>query len=112
MTRRRPIAAAIVRRAEVRAALQDLARNPYGGLTGVVALILATTAWIFRNAAGLRCVCIVPGREPVAGPLPDIADHVIEAVAIGRKSCDGRRAQITIGAKVLSWKLALPGVGH
>ena len=45
-------------------------------------------------------------------PLPDIADHVVDAVAIRRERLDRRRALITIERLVLVRKRPLPGVGH
>ena len=59
MARGRSIAAAIIRRAEMRAALDHLARNPDVGLARVVAVLLAPAARILRNAAGLRRVGLV-----------------------------------------------------
>src|SRR5215831_11317864 len=51
VARRRAVAPAIVRRAQVRAALDDLARNPDVRQAGIAACILAAAARIFRNAA-------------------------------------------------------------
>src|SRR5579862_5298941 len=85
MTRRRPVAAAVVRRAQMRAALDDLARDLAVGLARIVALGLAPAARIFRNAAGLCRVGLVLGRPPVGRPFPDIADHVVDAVVVRRK---------------------------
>src|SRR6266700_2411834 len=42
-------------------------------------------AWILRNAARLRRVSFMLGGPPIGGPLPDIADHVVDAVAVGRE---------------------------
>src|SRR3984957_10499037 len=112
MTRRRAIAAAIIRRTQMRSPFEHLARNPDAGLAGVVALVFAAAAWIFRNAARLRRVGIVPGRVPVAGPLPDIADHVVKAVAVRRKGFYRRGAVVTVEMKVMQREIALPGVGH
>src|ERR1700730_15399336 len=87
-----PVAAAIVRRAEMRAAFQDLPGNPYLWLAGIEASVLPSAAWIFRNAAGLRRVRFMLGRIPVGGPFPDIADHVVDPVAVRRKGRDRRGA--------------------
>src|SRR5689334_20541960 len=70
-----PVAPAVVRRAEMRAALQHLARNADIGLAGVVALLRARPAGILRNAAGLRRIRRMLRRIPIGGPLPHVADH-------------------------------------
>src|SRR5580693_1371845 len=53
MTRRGTVAAAIIRRAEVRAALQHLARNPDVRQTGIVTGLFAAAARVLGNAARL-----------------------------------------------------------
>src|SRR5215470_1333673 len=88
VARRWSVAAAIVRRAQVRAALEDLARNPDGGLAGVVALLFTPAARVLGNAACLWRIGLVAGRVPVAGPFPDVADHVAKAVAVAREGID------------------------
>ena len=60
----------------MRAAFENLGWNSDVGLAGIVAVAFRTSTRIFRNAAGFRRIGVVPGRVPVAGPLPDIADHV------------------------------------
>ena len=112
MARRRPVAAAVVRRAEMRAALEHLARNFDVGLAGIVARVLAAAARIFRNAAGLRRIGFVLRRVPVGGPFPDIADHVVQAVAVRRKRRHRRGALVAVLVEILARKFALPGVGH
>src|SRR5215203_1061502 len=74
MARRRPIASAVVRRAEVRAALDDLARDPDVRRGRVVAAVLAPAARVLRDAAGFRRVTLVLLRVPVGCPFPDVAD--------------------------------------
>src|SRR5215213_4867269 len=78
VARSRPVAAAVVRRAEMRAALDHLPGNLDMRQRGVVAVVLPSAARIFRNAARLRRVGFVLGRIPVGRPLPDIADHVVD----------------------------------
>src|SRR5215469_7992678 len=82
MSCRRAIAAAIVGRAQMRAALQNLARDPDVGLARIVARGLKAAARILRNTAGLGRIGFVPVQPPVRGPFPDIADHVVKAVAV------------------------------
>src|SRR4029079_16192169 len=112
MARIRTVAAAVVRRAQMRATLDDLSRNPDPRLAGVVAAVLASAARILRDAAGLRRVRLVLWREPVGGPLPDVADHVVHAVAVWRE-CRHRRGTLeAVLVEVLSREFALPGVRH
>ena len=112
MSSRWPIAAAVVRRTKVRAAFQDLAWNAYPRLAGIVALILARPARVLWDAARLRRVGRVLRHIPVGGPLPHVADHVEEPVAVRRERAYGRGALIPIKLQVLVRKIALPGVGH
>src|SRR5580700_403261 len=82
------------------------------GLAGVVACILRAPAWVAWYAARLDGVAFVTRRIPVRGPLPDIADHVVEPVAIGRKGADRRGTLIPVERVVLAREFALPGVRH
>src|SRR6266571_1951339 len=111
VTRGRAVAAAVVRRAQMRAAFGDLARNFNLRLAGVVAAILFAAAWILRNAARLRRVSFMLGGPPIGGPLPDIADHVVDAVAVGRKRHHRRGTIETIFAAVFVREISLPGIG-
>ncbi len=80
-------------------------------LARVVARVLTTAAWIFRDAACLWRVGLVLLRVPIDSPLPDIADHVVDAVAVCRKRQNRRSAVKPIFAKILERKISLPGVG-
>src|SRR5215207_10432081 len=112
MARSRSIASAVVRRAQVRAALDDLARDPDVRRGRVVAAVLAPAARVLRDAAGFRRVAFVLLRVPVGRPFPDIADHVVDAMAVRRERSDRRRALEAVAVRVLPRKLTLPGVGH
>src|SRR5258707_2427685 len=112
MTRSRTIAAAVIGSAEMRAALKHLAWNPGVRVTRIVARCLRPAARIFRNAARLRRVSVMLSRIPVRRPFPDIADHVAQAIAVGRECSDRRGAFEAIGRKILVRKISLPGVGH
>src|SRR5712672_4362516 len=112
MARGRAVTAAIVRRAQVRAALKHLAWNPDIRLTRVVARGLGSAARIFRNATRLRRIGFVLLRIPIGRPFPDIAEHVVQAVAVSRERGDRRRALESVCAKVLAWKFTLPSIGH
>src|SRR3984885_2518158 len=61
MARRRPVAAAIIGRAQMRAALDDFAGNSDLGLARIVAVSLDAAARVFRNAARLWRVAGMPG---------------------------------------------------
>src|SRR5215472_5529176 len=61
--RRRAIAPAVIRRAKMRAAFDDFARYAHGRTAFVVAA--GPAAGILRDAAGLRQIRTVPGREPI-----------------------------------------------
>src|SRR5690349_4483879 len=100
MARGRPIAAAVVWRAEMRAAFEHLAGNLDLRLARVVALLLPPAAWVFRNAAGFWRISFVFWRVPVACPFPDIADHVVEAIAVRRKGSHRRGAFKAVGHRV------------
>ena len=98
LARRRPVAEAVVRGAEVRAALDDAARERS---SPALAAGGRAAGW---SVAGCR-------REEVAGPLPDVAGHVVEAVAVRREAADGRRAVVAV-VPGSARELALPGVRH
>src|ERR1700730_18340581 len=112
MTRGRAVAAAVIRRTEVRAALQHLTRNHDFGLAGVVARFLTTAPRIRWDVAGLVSVGFVSRRVPFAGPFPHVADHVVDAVAVRRECCYRGCAIVSVKLEVLVWKRALPGVCH
>src|SRR5438309_9722027 len=111
MTGRRTVAAAVIRRAQMRAAFDDLAGYLGRRQTGVVAVFLAPTAWILWDATSLLCIWRVLGGPPVGSPLPDIADHVVDAVAIGRVSHHRRRALVSVLAFIFVREISLPGIG-
>src|SRR6478736_3929663 len=112
MARSRPVASAVVRRAQMRAAFDDLLWNLHVGRSGVVAVVLAPAARVLRNAAGLWGVGFVPRRVPVGRPLPDVADHVVKSVTVWRKCADRRRALEAVRIGVLVREFTLPGICH
>src|SRR5471030_3248800 len=112
MARGRPVATTVIGRAQMRTTLDDLAGNPDLRLAQVVAAVLETATRIFRNAARLWRVGGVPGRIPIGGPLPDIADHVGESEIVRRKRIDRRGASVTVADEVFARKCALPDIGH
>src|SRR5450432_3044479 len=66
-----PVAQAVARRAQMRAALDDPARNAGPRLPGDPAVLGRGRPRVARDAAGVAGVGRVPRREVVAGPLPD-----------------------------------------
>src|SRR5262249_52872521 len=106
------VAAAVVRRAQMRAAFENLARNFNVWLTRVEAAAFGATPWVFRDTAGFRCVSLVLRRIPVVSPFPDIADHVVETVAVRRKCFHRRGTLETARAALLMRKLTLPCICH
>src|SRR6516162_4115244 len=112
VARRRTIAATVVRGAQMRAALQYLAWNADVRLAAVVTTVLRRAARILGGAAGSGRGDLMTRGVPVSGPLPDVADHVVESVAVRWIRHDGRCARVTVGPRVLVRKVPLPGVGH
>ena len=112
MARCRPVASAVIRRAQMRAAFDDLPWNFHIGRSGIVAVGLAAAARILRNAAGLCRIRLMLWRIPVGGPFPDVADHVVQPVTVRRECGDRRSALEAVGLGVLTRKFTLPGVGH
>src|SRR5262249_60614295 len=48
---------------------------------------------------------------PIARPLPNIADHVVEAVAVRLEAANRRGPDVAVLVGVVDGKDALPGVG-
>src|SRR5882757_3423165 len=86
-------------------------RNPTWLVDVSTASACRAAGRVFRNAAGLRCIGFVLLRVPVAGPFPDVANHVVNAVAVRRKRGNRRRALEAVVVQILSGKFALPCVG-
>src|SRR3954466_9390673 len=102
----------VVLRAKVRAALQDLARYPDLGKGRIEAAVHGAPARIRGAATRLARVVGVSRAVPVGRPFPDVADHVIQTVAVGRIRAYGRRAFPAVNETILMRKLSLPPVGH
>src|SRR4026209_1251324 len=54
----------------------------------------------------------MPRHIPVGRPLPDVADHVVESVAVRGKGADRRRTFVSVACEVLPGELTLPRVSH
>src|SRR5438445_10935021 len=96
----------------MRAAFDDLSWNLHIGGSGVVTVGLAAAARVLGNAASLRRICLMLWRIPVGGPFPDVADHVVQPVPVGRECTDRRGALEAIGIGILAREFSLPGIGH
>src|SRR5215469_11873817 len=81
LTSRGPVTQAVVRGAQVGAALGDPARDVRAGLAGCQARLRRGNSRVARRAAGVLDVPGWQGRVVVASPLPDVAGHVEQAVA-------------------------------
>ena len=103
-----PVAEAVVRRAEVRAALDHAPRDVLAGLARVVALVGRGHARVGRDAARARDLVGVARHVPVGRPLPDVPGHVVEAVAVRREAPDRRGPLVAVELQVLPRELALP----
>src|SRR5579872_264537 len=95
----------------MRAAFDDLAGNFDPRLARVEAAFFAAASRVLWNAARLRRVCFVLLRPPVGGPFPHVADHVVDAVGVGRERHHRRGALEAVLTKIFVRGIALPGVG-
>src|SRR3954463_15996971 len=84
------VTAAIAGCAEVGPALDHLAGNFTARVAWVVAAIHYRPARVLRDAAGLLNLRRMLRGVPVGRPLPDVADHVGEAVTVRREGADRR----------------------
>src|SRR4051812_12316068 len=84
-----PIAKAVVRRAQVRAALYDVAREIASRLTHVEALLgrfhTGVASRSRGSAARVDALLGMAWRVVVGRPLPDVARHVVQPIPVGRK---------------------------
>src|SRR5262249_52752684 len=53
----------------------------------------------------------MPRPIPIARPLPDISDHVVETIAVRLEAADRRGGNVAVLVGVVDGKNALPGVG-
>src|SRR5262249_47383573 len=106
--RRRTIPQTVVGRAQVRTALQNLARDVDLRRPGIITFLFRDSFDATR-AARLRPAMLL---IPIAGPLPDVAGHVVETVSVRRKRPHRRSSLKSIQKQVLDRKFALPCVGH
>src|SRR5690606_9723642 len=107
----RPVTQAVIRGAEVRAALHP---PPGNGCAAAGALECSRFAdsRTARDAARLLRVVRVSPDEVVRRPFPHVPCHVEEAEPVGWERACGRGPFVTIGGEILPGELALPRVGH
>src|SRR6516165_2618230 len=101
LARSRTIARAIIGSAQERAALDDAARRLARG-----------QCQILQFGSG-RINGLLPRMTrpiPIARPLPDIADHVVEAVAVRLEAADRRGPYVAVLVGVVDGEDALPGI--
>ena len=68
--------------------------------------------WIHCHAACFGQLRVVIRPIPIATPFPNVARHVVEAVAICRELSHRRKASITVLTAILDREFPLPGIGH
>src|SRR5215211_5783473 len=98
----RAVAAAVVGGAQVGAALHHLAGDGRR-VAGVDAAVTGPAAGVGRGAAAVVGVAV--GLVPVAGPLPDVADQVDQAIAVGREPAHRGGAGVAVQLQVLVGEL-------
>src|SRR4029453_15738255 len=108
--RRRTIAPAIVWRAQMRPAFHYFARDLNLRHVGIVTLVALSASRVEGRATGLRNVLVL--LIPVCGPLPYVAGHLVEPVAVGWKASHRRSPLETVFFEILPGKLTLPGICH
>ena len=91
--------------------------HPVAVAIGVVAQVRAAAG--YPRAAGCRASWIVSravhmkgGAKPVGCPLPHVACHIAESVAVGREGTRRSRPHVSVLARILVGELALPDVAE
>src|SRR5262249_10847500 len=102
LPRGRSIACAVVGSAQKRAALDDAAWRLAGGQCQILQ---------FGSARINRVLARVTRAIPVARPLPDVADHVVEAVTVRLEAADRRGPGVAVLVRIVDGEDALPGIG-
>src|SRR5262249_21230244 len=100
----------VVRRAKVRAALDHLARNLNPHQTWIVTLFAFSASRIGSATAGHAHVAML--LIPVHRPFPNVADHVVQVVAVWRKRADWRSPFVAVLLEILDRKFSLPCIRH
>ncbi len=107
------VAQAVAGSAQVRAALDHLARDRRRQVAARLGDDrVAEDRCAARRYSLTGASARVPRPEEVTGPLPHVASHVEQAVAVGRERAGRRGALEAIKEQVLPGELALPGVGQ
>jgi hypothetical protein len=106
------VAEAVVRRAEMRAALDHPTWDVLAGLARVVARFGRGDARVGRDAARAHDLVRMARDVPVGRPLPDVPGDVVEPVPVRREAAYRGRPLVPVELRVLPGKLALPAVRH
>ena len=96
----------------VRAQVGAAAHHALGGagFAGVVTIV-RTLGIVYRLGAGREPVVIIM-PVPIGTPLPDVAGHVGQPIAVGRERADRCRRAVAVFRGVLVRESSLPDVGH
>src|SRR5215831_19015736 len=94
----------------MRSAFHDFARDLDRWLVRIVAFVSFSASRVKARAARVNDFAVL--LVPVSGPLPNVACHVVEPIAVGWKRSHRRSSLEPVFFKVLPGKFALPGVGH
>src|SRR5688572_17792340 len=103
---RRTVAAAVVRGAQVRSTLHHSTRDPRR-VSGVGTWFSVAASRVVQRAA--RAGDLAVRLIPVAGPLPDVPDHVQQSVPVRGVDADWCGSDVTVIGGVLDRELTLPG---
>ena len=67
---------------------------------------------IAGHTAGGHQLLVIIGAIPIAGPLPDIAGHVIQSISVGSVLRHGGNPSVAVLARVGIWEVSLVRVRH
>src|SRR5215468_3198559 len=94
----------------MRPALHDFPRDLDIRHMGIETLVSFSAFGIEARAARLRYLLVL--LVPIRCPLPHVAGHLVETIAIGWKTSHRRSAFEPVFFKILPGEFTLPGVGH
>src|SRR5689334_7513283 len=70
--------------------------------------MIFTAGWPLR--IGSRAYFVIIFTKPVSAPLPYVAGHVVQAIAVRRKCANRRASYEAVGSQVMRRKNALPAI--
>src|SRR5512132_1296090 len=86
------------------------AGNADVGHVRIMALVSFSTSRVEARATRLRNLLVL--LIPICGPLPNIAGHLVQPVAVGRKTSHRCRPLETVFFEILPGKFTLPRIRH